>query len=180
MITTNASNTGDALGLIGSRIFKEPIRVMELYPHYYPDIYPHTWGLNIRLIHDVFSSDNFIPAYVAVTGGLEHASFNAMFIADAYVDFSYLGVIIQSVFVGFILSSLDYTVFARNNYLHKALIASLLIGIFSLINIGLVTSLFGFGLITLPILSSILEIKRNKKPRYSILEEENLQPYKVR
>jgi oligosaccharide repeat unit polymerase len=179
-ITTNASSMGDALGLIGFRIFKEPIRVIELYPHYYPDILPHTWGMNIRLIHDLFSSDNFVPAYSAITGGLEHASFNAMFIADAYVDFSYFGVIIQSVLVGFILSSLDYTVFSKNNYLHKALIASLLIGIFSLINVGLVTSLFGFGLITLPILSSILEIKRNTKPKYSIPGEEDLQPYKVR
>lgn len=161
LFATNAGNSSVALQLITYRVFKEPIRVLELYPYFYPDIYPHTYGMNIRIIHELFSNNKFVPADVLVTGGqFEKATFNAMFIADAYVDFSYFGVIIQSVFVGYYLSYLDILIFRKNNYMQKALFASLLIGIFSLINTGLVVSLFALGLFTLPVLAYFLTKKR--------------------
>lgn len=179
LITTGAKDTGAALDLIASRIFSEPIRVLELYPRYYPDILQHTHGMNIRLIHDLFGSEKYVPAHVAVTGGLDHASFNAMFIADAYVDFSFLGVLFQSIFVGYLLSYLDFLVFRRNNFLQKALMAALLIGIFSLINVGLITSLFGFGLITIPLLSYFLKLRKHRGVFVEAPESDHTKQLKV-
>lgn len=179
LITTGAKDTGTALNLIASRVFSEPIRVLELYPRYYPSILPHTNGMNIRLIHDLFGSEKYVPAHVAVTGGLEHASFNAMFIADAYADFSFLGVIFQSIFVGYLLSYLDFLVFRRNNYLQKALMAALLIGIFSLINIGLITSLIGFGLATIPLLSYFLKLRTPRRVSFEVLESDHTKQFKA-
>jgi len=172
LIATNASSAGEALGLISNRIFNEPIRVLELYPKYYPHIRPHTYGANIRLLHDLIAYDEYVPAFVVVTGGLEHASFNAMFIADAYVDFSFWGVAFQSLFVGYLLAWLDFIVFSKNNLLQKSLLASLLIGIFSLINIGLITSLIGFGLGTLPIITRWLRKKKKRKHIFIPQEQE--------
>jgi oligosaccharide repeat unit polymerase len=179
LVATNAGDAGTALDLIGHRIFVEPIRVLQLYPKFYPDILPYTNGMNIRLVHDFFSSDNYVPAHVAVTGGLEHASFNAMFIADAYVDFSYFGVVIQSIFVGYLLSYLDFLLYRKNNYLQKALMAALLIGIFSMINSGLITSLIGFGLITLPILAYFLRDRRRRRIYIGPSDFEYTEQFKV-
>ena len=163
LLATNAGNLSGALQLINHRIFEEPIRVLELYPMFYPDIYPHTYGMNIRVIHGLFSDTKFVPANVLVSGGeFENVTFNAMFISDAYVDFSYLGVIIQSIFVGYYLSFLDIMIFRKNYYIKKALFASLLVGVFTLINTGLVVSLFAYGLFTLPIFAYFLTKKQMK------------------
>lgn len=157
LITTNAENSSAALQLLAYRIFEEPTRVLELYPLFYPDIYPHTYGMNIRVIHELFADTKFVPANILVSGGqFENVTFNAMFISDAYVDFSYLGVIIQSIFVGYYLSFLDSVIFRKNNFIQKALFASLLVGIFTLINTGLVVSLFAYGLFTLPVFAYFL------------------------
>ncbi|MDB5024595.1 MAG: hypothetical protein JWP78_2350 [Mucilaginibacter sp.] len=162
LFATSARNTSVALQLIAYRVFEEPIRVLELYPYFYPDIYPHTYGMNVRIIHELFSDAKFVPAQVVVSGGqFENVTFNAIFIADAYVDFSYFGVIIQSVFVGYYLSYLDILIFRKNNYMRKALFASLLIGVFSLINAGIIVSFFAFGLFTLPVISYFLTKKRS-------------------
>ncbi|MDB5137977.1 MAG: hypothetical protein JWP37_4580 [Mucilaginibacter sp.] len=166
IVATQSSSASQASSLIVNRIFNEPNRVLQLYPEFYPRIYPYANGLNIRVIHDLFSDDKFIPANIAVASGLEKVSFNAMFIADAYVDFSFFGIIFQSILVGYLLSYLDFLVFSRNNFLMKALFASLLFGIFALINSGLIASLFAFGLITLPIWSYLLE--KNSKRRRAI------------
>ena len=164
LLATNAGDSSGAFTLLLSRIFEEPIRVLQLYPYFYPNIHPYAFGMNIRVIHELFSNSEYVPANVLVSGSKYNpVTFNAMFIADAYVDFSYFGIIIQSIFVGYYLSFLDYLLFRKNNFMQKALFAALLIGIFNLINTGLIVSLFAFGLITLPIFASILII-RKKRP----------------
>jgi len=155
--------------LLADRIFDEPIRCLQLYPYYYPKIYPYTYGMNIRVIHDMFSNAHYVPANVLVSGSqFNQVTFNAMFIADAYVDFSYPGVIVQSIFVGYYLSYLDVLIFRGNSYMKKALFAAVLIGIFNLINAGLVVSFFAFGLITLPIFMRLLT---KRKPKIHLREK---------
>jgi oligosaccharide repeat unit polymerase len=169
MLATNAGSSSGALKLLADRIFDEPIRCLQLYPYYYPKIYPYTYGMNIRVIHDMFSNAHYVPANVLVSGSqFNQVTFNAMFIADAYVDFSYPGVIVQSIFVGYYLSYLDVLIFRGNSYMKKALFAAVLIGIFNLINAGLVVSFFAFGLITLPIFMRLLT---KRKPKIHLREK---------
>lgn len=159
LISTNAGNSGSALNLIIFRIFDEPNRVLNLYPLYYPNIFPFAYGMNIRVIHDLFSTHSFVPANIAVAGGASGVTFNAIFIADAWVDFAYIGVIIQSFVVGLYLSFMDQKIFSKNNFMYKALFASILIGIFSLASGGLIASLFEFGLFSIPLLFYFLKIR---------------------
>lgn len=159
LLLTNAENSITALDLISYRLFAEPNRVLDLYPFYYPNIYPFAHGMNIRLIHDLLSSSTYTPANIAVAGGQEDVTFNAVFIADAWVDFSYWGVIVQSFVLGLLLSFLDQKIFSKNNFVHKSLFAAILIGIFSLASTSLVTSLFSFGLLSIPLLLVLLKIR---------------------
>ena len=73
----------------------------------YPRYLPHTWGMNIGLIHRCSAAAIFFAhARVANFFGADGATFDSFFIADAWVDFSYAGVV-MSVVVGFVVKSFD-------------------------------------------------------------------------
>lgn len=156
---TTAKDAGTALDLISFRIFGEPNRVLNMYPENWPLQKPHTYGMNIRLIHNLFSSKEYVSASAYLGGNRKGISFNAIFIADAWVDFSYFGVALFSFLIGTYLSYLDYMCFRKKNIMNIALIASAIIGTFTLINSGMITALIGFGLLTMPILHFCLRIR---------------------
>ena len=63
----------------------------------YPDYLPHTWGMNIGLLHNVFGSGDLVSAHTQVANffGADGATFDAFFVADAWVDFAYGGVLVD-------------------------------------------------------------------------------------
>lgn len=156
---TGAQDAKMALELIQFRVFDEPNRVLNMYSEYWPQVKAHTYGSNVRLIHNFFKDTPYQSAAEFLAEGKKGRTYNAIFIADAWVDFSYWGVALFSVFMGAYLSFLDYLCFSRKNVLNIALLACTLIGTFTLVNAGMITALIAFGLLTMPILHYCLRIR---------------------
>lgn len=155
------------VGEISSRIVNEPHRCLNEYLKFWPEYQPHRYGMNIRVIHGLFSSQEFEPAFKTVIYQYTDpaspllGTWPALFIADAWVDFSFFGVIIYSFVFGLMLELLDR--YTRNNddYLAYSLIASLFISVTIPLENSLITAFIGGGIITLPILVWML-IKKKK------------------
>ncbi len=92
---------------------------------------------------------------VASFFGSEGATFDSFFIGDAWVDFSYSGVIIMSLFVGFIVKSVDIFVMSLGKTpLSLALLGSGMYGLFQLELTSAFTAFFSGGLVLIPLLAS--------------------------
>jgi len=123
----------------------------------YPEYLPHTWGMNIGLVHALFGSGDLLSAHTRVASffGSEGATFDSFFIGDAWVDFSYSGVIIMSLFVGFIVKSVDIFVMSLGKTpLSLALLGSGMYGLFQLELTSAFTAFFSGGLVLIPLLAS--------------------------
>lgn len=123
----------------------------------YPRYLPHTWGMNIGVIHSLFGSGELLSAHTRVASffGAEGATFDSFFIGDAWVDFSYGGVLIMSLGVGFIVKAVDLFVTSLGKTpLCVALIASGLYGLFQLLVTSAFTAFLSGGLILIPLLAS--------------------------
>src|SRR5579871_5066018 len=124
-----------------------------VYPHYLP----HTWGMNIGLVHALFGSGELVSAFhhVANFFGSDGATFDALFIADAWVDFSYGGVLALSVLVGWVVKTAD--LFITNlgkTPLSVALLGSGLYGLFQLLVTSAFTAFLSGGLVLIPLLAA--------------------------
>jgi oligosaccharide repeat unit polymerase len=123
----------------------------------YPEYLPHTWGMNIGLIHALFGSGDLVSAHTRVASffGSEGATFDSFFIGDAWVDFSYGGVIIMSLAVGFVVKSVDIFVMSLGKTpLSLALLGSGMYGLFQLELTSAFTAFFSGGLVLIPLLAS--------------------------
>ena len=106
-----------ALSLLGTelveflvyRFFEVNNEVVYQTFYVYPQHLPHTWGMNIGLVHSIFGSGDLPPAHTQVANffGAVGATFDAFYIADAWVDFAYPGVAVMSIVVGFLVKSVD-------------------------------------------------------------------------
>jgi hypothetical protein len=125
-------------------------QTLYVYPHYLP----HTWGMNIGLVHSIFENGDMVPAYsrVASLFGAEGATFDAFFIGDAWVDFSYGGVIVISLLVGFLVKLIDvFTINLGKTPLTIALIGSGMYGLFQLLVNSAFTAFLSGGLVIIPL-----------------------------
>jgi hypothetical protein len=125
-----------------------------VYPHYLP----HTWGMNIGLLFSLFGSGDLVSAHTQVANffGAFGATFDSFFIGDAWVDFSYGGVLALSLAVGFVVKSVDIFVTSLGKTpLCIALIGSGLYGLFQLQVTSAFTAFFSGGLVLIPFLASV-------------------------
>jgi oligosaccharide repeat unit polymerase len=123
----------------------------------YPEYLPHTWGLNIGLVHNLFGSGDLLSAHTRVASffGAEGATYDSFFIGDAWVDFSYGGVIVMSLVVGFVVKSVDIFVMSLGKTpLCLALLGSGMYGLFQLELTSAFTAFFSGGLVLIPLLAS--------------------------
>jgi hypothetical protein len=150
---SGAQSPVEALSLILSRITIVPNLCLNNFFDKYPDIYPHTWGLNIRILHSLFGEGTYVPAHELITF---IGNSNAIYVADAWVDFAWAGVIVYSWLLGMILMYLDLSIASSKNILSIALFVGLLYSVQSLINTSLISCFITFGLLSLPVLSKIL------------------------
>ena len=121
----------------------------------YPQHLPHTWGMNIGLIHNVFGNGELTSAHTQVANffGAEGATFDAFFIADAWVDFSYVGVLAMSILVGVVVKSVDlYVTSLGKTPLAVALLGSGMYGLFQLKVTSAFTAFLSGGLVFIPLL----------------------------
>ena len=121
----------------------------------YPRYLPHTWGMNVGLVHNVFGSGELVSAYTEVANffGAEGATFDTFFVGDAWVDFGYTGVLLMAVLVGYVVKSVDiYITSLGKTPLAVALIASGMYGLFQLQVTSAFTAFLSGGLVFIPLL----------------------------
>ena len=125
----------------------------------FPYVHPHTWGTNIRPIATLMGL-HYIPAFsiVAYTWyGNYDVTSPALFIADAWADFSYAGVIVFSLIAGAICRWID-AIFLVNGktVVGVAVLGAAFIGIFTLLTTALNIALFSGGLLLAPSLAGLV------------------------
>jgi hypothetical protein len=125
----------------------------------FPFIHPHMWGTNIRPIAALMGVP-FMPAYsiVAYTWyGNYDVTNPTLFIADAWANFSYAGVIAFSLIAGAICRSVDAIFLAHGKTIvGVTVLGAAFIGIFTLLISALNTALVSGGLLLAPILAGTL------------------------
>ncbi len=167
LLLTSASDASEALGFLTFRVTEEPNRVLREYFIWWPKYLDHTLGTNIRVVHSIFGSGTYEPAFVTVimqnmnpsdyVGG----TWPAMFIADAWVDFSYFGVVFYSLITGFIVNTIDLYLQKNRDGLSVVLFCSLLTSLNTLLENALITSLISGGLLLYPLFTMLIT-KRSK------------------
>jgi hypothetical protein len=143
---------------LGYRFFQVNNEVIYQTFYVYPQYLPHTWGMNIGLIHGVFGNGELLSAYSRVASffGAEGATFDAFFISDAWVDFSYGGVLVMAVIVGFVVKGVDIFVLSLGKTpLCLALLGSGMYGLFELQVTSAFTAFLTGGLLFIPLLASV-------------------------
>ena len=149
----------DSVGIIewlGYRFFEVNNEVVYQTFYVYPRYLPHTWGMNIGLIHNVFGSGELLSAHTRVANffGADGATFDSFFIGDAWVDFSYGGVLFTSLTVGFVVKAVDIFVLTLGKTpLCVALLGSCMYGLFQLQVTSAFTAFLSGGLVFIPLLA---------------------------
>jgi len=121
----------------------------------YPRYLPHTWGMNIGLVHTVFGSGELRSAHTEVASffGAEGATFDAFFVADAWVDFGYVGIVLTALLVGFVVKTMDiYITSLGKTALAVALLGGGMYGVFQLQVTSAFTAFLTGGLLLIPLL----------------------------
>ncbi len=147
-------DSADLFAWLGYRFFEVNNEVIYQTFYVYPLYLPHTWGMNIGLIHSIFDNGELVAAYsrVASMFGAEGATFDVFFIGDAWVDFSYGGVIVMSVIVGFVVKSIDiFAMSLGKTPVTVALLGSSMYGLFQLEVNSAFTAFLSGGLVIIPL-----------------------------
>jgi oligosaccharide repeat unit polymerase len=154
----------EALSFFYYRAFDISNQALLEYFGAFPERMPYMWGANIRplatlLGHEYAPSFDVVSRVWRFTGG---STTTAMFIADAWADFSYFGVISFSIVVGVICRAIDILLLVRGKTVTAvAVLAAAFIGIYNLMISALPTSMLSGGLILPPLfVIVILESQR--------------------
>ena len=156
MIAIPQIDTPDLFEWLGYRFFQVNNEVVYQTFYVYPRYLPHTWGMNIGLIHNLFGSGELLSAHTRVASffGADGATFDSFFIGDAWVDFSYGGVFVMSLVVGFVVKSVDILVMSLGKTpLCLALLGSCMYGLFQLQVTSAFTAFLSGGLVFIPLLA---------------------------
>jgi len=142
------------------RLFEVNSEVIYQTFYVYPQHLPHTWGMNIGLVHSIIGSGELTSAHTQVANffGAYGATFDAFYIADAWVDFAYPGVAVMSVVVGFLVKSVDIFVVSQGKTpLALAFIGSGMYGLYQLQVTSAFTAFLSGGLVSIPLLVMLSE-----------------------
>ena len=141
---------------LGYRFFEVNNEVVYQTFYVYPRYLPHTWGMNIGLVHNLFGSGELVSAHTRVANffGADGATFDSFFIGDAWVDFSYGGVLVMSLVVGYVVKTVDIFVMSLGKTpLCLALLGSGMYGLFQLQVTSAFTAFLSGGLVFIPLLA---------------------------
>jgi oligosaccharide repeat unit polymerase len=165
----------EALSFFYYRAFDISNQVLLEYFGAFPERIPYMWGTNIRplaalLGHQYAPSFDIVSRVWRFTGG---STTTAMFVADAWADFSYFGVVGFSIAVGMICRAIDIILLVRGKTVTAvAVLAAAFIGIYNLMISALPTSMLSGGLILPPLfVILILKSQRLVARRYAHLTQ---------
>jgi hypothetical protein len=150
---------GTAVQTVYSRVFEaENQSLLENFATF-PFMHPHMWGADIRPFAFLMRLQ-FIPGYSIVAHtwyGTYDVSSPALFIADAWADFSYAGVIVFSLIAGAVCRLIDAIFLVRGKtVVGVAVLGATFMGVFTLLVTALNTALLSGGLLLAPILAALL------------------------
>jgi hypothetical protein len=125
----------------------------------FPFVHPNMWGVNLRPIA-LFMGLPYMPAF-SIVASTWHGTYDvtspALFIADAWADFSYTGVIVFSVVAGTVCRLVDVIFLAHGKtVVAVAVLGATSIGVFTLLVTALNIALFSGGLLLAPVLAGLL------------------------
>jgi len=142
-----------------SRIFEvENDTLLENFAAF-PHLHPFMWGANLRPIAALIGVP-YEPAF-HIVGYIWYGSHDitspSLFIADAWADFSYAGVIVFSIISGAICRALDLMFLARGkSVVGVAVLGATLVGVLTLLTTALNIALITGGLLLAPVLAGAL------------------------
>jgi hypothetical protein len=147
------------LQVIYTRVFESESQALLENFATFPFVHPHTWGTNIRPVAMLMGLP-YTPSFSIVAHtwyGTYDVTSPALFIADAWADFSYAGVIVFSLIAGAVCRSIDAIFLAHGKtVVGVAVLGAAFVGVFTLLVTALNTALFSGGLLLAPILAGLL------------------------
>ncbi|MDF0583804.1 hypothetical protein [Bradyrhizobium yuanmingense] len=163
----------DAFSFLYYRIFDNSNEAVLEFFATFPHRMPHTWGANIRPLAFLLGKE-YAPSYFEVLRlwhGAGGSSVTGMFIADAWVDFSYFGVILLSILAGAVCRTIDIVFLARGKTaISLAVLGSAFIGVYNLTISALPAAFFSGGLVTAPLIAVlILKLQKFLEVRWRIV-----------
>jgi hypothetical protein len=161
IIKLTIASFGDfgVLGFLYYRVFEVPSEaVLETFGAF-PFRYPHTWGANIRPLAAIMGL-NYVPSFTIISQlwhNTKDATSNALFIADAWIDFSYAGVFVFSMVAGATCRLIDAAYLVKGKTaVGIAVMSAALAGVFALLVSSLNTAFLSGGLLLAPLLAGAL------------------------
>jgi hypothetical protein len=142
-----------------ARIFEtESQSLMENFA-VFPSLHPFMWGSNIRPVALLLGKP-FEPAFSIVANiwyGTYDVTTPSVFIADAWADFGYAGVLAFSIAAAAICRAIDLAFLAQGKtVLTIAILCAAFMGVFTLTTTALSIALFSGGLLLAPLLAVAL------------------------
>jgi len=154
--------------MVYSRIFEvENQTLLENFAAF-PGLHPFMWGNNLRPIA-MWNGVPYVPAF-NIVGYLWYGSHDitspSLFIADAWADFSYAGVIVYSIIAGAICRILDIVFLIRGkSVVGVAVLGATLVGVLTLLTTGLNIALITGGLLLAPLLAGAVMLASGRLNR---------------
>lgn len=126
----------------------------------YPDMLPHAGGMNVGLLARIAGEVDYVPAHSAVAAfmGAPNSTFNALFVAGAWVDFGWAGVAAVATMVGFIVKSYDlFALSMGKTPVSCALLGFAVIPVDQLLATSAQTAMLTGGLLSVPLITAALQ-----------------------
>ncbi|EJJ28046.1 oligosaccharide repeat unit polymerase [Rhizobium sp. CF142] len=146
------SGVGETLDFLFYRVFMIVNESLLEYFAAIPSVLPHSWGRQFSWLANILQSESTPPTYLlvgAVHRGVMGSTTTAMFIADAWADFSWAGVLALSLMAGFFVRWLDTELIVKRGKT-AATISGLALGhsgVFIMLSTALQTAMVTGGLI---------------------------------
>jgi hypothetical protein len=149
----------EILDVVYNRVFETENQALLENFATFPFVHPHMWGTNLRPVA-ILMGLPYMPAFsiVAFTWyGTYDVTSPALFIADAWADFSYAGVIVFSLIAGAVCRSIDAIfVVHGKTVVGIAVLGAAFFGIFTLLVTALSIAFVSGGLLLAPVLAGLL------------------------
>jgi hypothetical protein len=133
----------------------------------FPRLHPFMWGTNLRPIASLMGVP-FTPSFsiVAYIWYQDHnITSPTLFIADAWADFSYAGVIVFSIVAGAICRGIDLVFLPQGKtVVNTAVLGATFWGVLTLVTTSLNIALLTGGLLLAPLLAAILVLASRRAP----------------
>ncbi len=149
----------DLLTYFYYRIIEAPQETLEDYFAVYPSQVGFLYGMGFRWLHALVGTGDYVGSavVVAVLHGSEGATFNAVFIADSWADFGFVGIAMSSIGLGLAARLVDMYAFGQGKTSASvAIIASMLFSVIYVASASFSASLLTAGLALVPVVAWLL------------------------